>query len=207
VAIFFSDQFIIWTVCNKGTGFECVACDPELICYDSIVDEGTCCDNFSYLIDFAKSIIGAFGTIPAQRSFSIVAFATDAELMSGLTTANEAMVTLDALTYTGGRTNHAAAISTCRASLESSTLRDGKNFLLLITDGSPSEPASLPEAEAEAAAELAKSGGILIVPVMIKQAVSTYLQGISSDGTVLDASDFDDLVSLQATLLAQVECQ
>ena len=59
----------------------------------------------------------------------------------------------------------------------------------------------------EAATKLAKSGGILTVPVMIKQAVSSYHQGISSDGTVLDASDFDDLVSLQATLLEQVECQ
>ncbi len=160
-----------------------------------------------YLIEFAKSIIGAFGAIAAQRSFSVVAFATDAELVSELTTASDAMDTLDALTFTGGRTNHAAAINTCRTSLESSSLSDRKNFLLLITDGNPSEPSSLPEAEAEAAAEIAKSGGILMVPVMIKQAVSSYLQGISSDGTVLDASDFDDLVSLQATLMAQVECQ
>ncbi len=160
-----------------------------------------------FLIEFAKSIIGAFGTVAAQRSFSIVAFATDAALLGELATASEAMDTLDALTYTGGRTNHAAAINTCRASLETSTLSDRKNFLLLITDGNPSEPASLPEAEAEAAAEVAKSGGVIIVPVMINQAVSSYLQGISSDGTVLDVSDFDAMVSLQTTLMAQVECQ
>jgi Mg-chelatase subunit ChlD len=152
------------------------------------------------LIEFAKSIIGAFGTVAAQRSFSTVAFATDAA-------ASEAMDTLDALTFTGGRTNHAAAINTCRTSLETSTLSDRKNFLLLITDGNPSEPVSVPEAEAEAAAEVAKSGGVIIVPVMIKQAVSSYLQGISSDGTVLDASDFDAMISLQTTLMAQVECQ
>ena len=40
------------TVCNKDTGFECVACEPELICYDSELDKGTCCNNFYDLIDF-----------------------------------------------------------------------------------------------------------------------------------------------------------
>jgi hypothetical protein len=64
-----------------------------------------------------------------------------------------------------------------------------------------------PEAEAEAAAEEAKSEGIYIIPLMIKQDVSPYLQGISSDGIVFDATDFDDLSSLRETLLAQVECQ
>jgi Mg-chelatase subunit ChlD len=151
-------------------------------------------------------MIGAFGSFVAERSFSIVPFATNAELANDLSTMTEALNSLDALTYTGGMTNHAAAIDLCRSSLESSP-EDRKKFLLLITDGSPSVPEGSPEAEAEAAAEEAKSEGIFIIPVMIKQEVSAYLQRISSDGTVFDASDFVDLASLQETLLAQVECQ
>jgi Mg-chelatase subunit ChlD len=158
------------------------------------------------VIEFTKSVISALNSFVPQRSFSIVAFATDAELVSKLTTAREAMDSLDALTFMGGRTNHAAAINSCRLSLESYTQNDRMNFLLLVTDGNPSEPASLPEAEAKAAAEVAKSGGIFIIPVMIKQDISPYLQGISSDGIVFNASDFDELLSLQATLLMQVEC-
>ncbi len=201
------------TVCNKGTGFECVSCEPELICYDPDVGRSTCCNNFLYVIEFTKDMIGTFGSFVAARSFSIVPFATDAELVSDLSTANEALASLDTLTYTGGSTNHATAINTCRKSLESSTEVDRKNFLLLITDGSPSSPVFSPdaeaiaEAEAEAAAEKAKSEGIYIIPLMIKQEVSPYLQRLSSDGIVFDASDFDDLPSLRETLLAQVECQ
>jgi len=197
---------VFYTVCNKGTGFGCDACEPELICYDSDVDRATCCNDFSYVIEFTKDMIGAFGSFVAERSFSIVPFATNAELANDLSTMTEALNSLDALTYTGGMTNHAAAIDLCRSSLESSP-EDRKKFLLLITDGSPSVPEGSPEADAEAAADEAKSEGIFIIPVMIKQEVSTYLQRVSSDGTVFDASDFDDLASLQETLLAQVECQ
>ena len=196
------------TVCNKGTGFECASCEPELICYDPDVGgRGTCCNNFLYLIEFTKDMISTFGSFVAARSFSIVPFATTATLVSDLASADEALVSLDALTYTGGSTNHAAAINLCRTSLESSPEVDRKNFLLLITDGSPSEPVFSPEAEAEAAAEEAKSEGIYIIPLMIKQEISLYLQRLSSDGIVFDASDFDDLPSLRETLLAQVECQ
>ena len=194
------------TVCNKGTGFECASCEPELICYDPDVGRGTCCNNFLYVLEFVKDMISTFGSFVAARSFSIVPFAADAELVSDLSTADEALASLDALTYTGGSTNHAAAINLCRTSLESSP-EDRTNFLLLITDGSPSEPVFSPEAEAEAAAEEAKSEGIYIIPLMIKQEISLYLQRLSSDGIVFDASDFDDLPSLRETLLAQVECQ
>ena len=53
----------------------------------------------------------------------------------------------------------------------------------------------------------AKSEGIIIIPVMIKQWLYVYLERISSDGTVFDASNFDVLDSLQEKLLAQISCQ
>ena len=196
------------TVCNKDTGFECVACEPELICYDSELDKGTCCNNFYDLIEFTKSMIRALAMISVESSFSIVPFATNATLVSDLASALEALESLDALTFTGGRTNHAAAIDSCRTSLQSSPEGENrKNYLLLITDGSASEPEGVPGLVAEAAAMEAKSEGIIIIPVMIKQWLYVYLERISSDGTVFDASDFDVLDSLQEKLLAQISCQ
>ena len=196
------------TVCNKDTGFECVACEPELICYDSELDKRTCCNNFYDLIEFTKSMISALAMISVESSFSIVPFATNATLVSDLASALEALDSLDALTFTGGRTNHAAAIDSCRTSLQSSPEGENrKNYLLLITDGSASEPEGVPGLVAEAAAMEAKSEGIIIIPVMIKQWLYVYLERISSDGTVFDASNFDVLDSLQEKLLAQISCQ
>jgi len=182
-----------------------------LICKDSDVDKGTCCDNFNDLIEFAKALINSLATISDDASFTIVPFATDAKLASAVdvffsdvASADSALASLDALTYTGGRTNHAKAINICRKSLE-----DGnrKKILLLITDGNPSEPENLPEIAATEAATNAKSEGIFIIPVMIKQWQQPYLQGISSDGTVFDASDFNALDTLLERLLEQVSCQ
>ncbi len=152
-------------------------------------------------------MINALNMVDIESSFSIVMFATDAEILSNLASADEALVSLDELTFTGGRTNHAAAINSCRTSLESSAQNDRKNILLLITDGSPSEPDGLSEFAAEMAAAEAKSGKIFIIPVMIKQLLHAYLQRISSDGTIFDASDFDVLDSLKDKLVAHVSCQ
>ena len=179
-----------------------------MICYDSELDKGTCCNNFYDLIEFTKSMISALAMISVESSFSIVPFATNATLVSDLASAVEALDSLDALTFTGGRTNHAAAIDSCRTSLQSSPEGENrKNYLLLITDGSASEPEGVPGLVAEAAAMEAKSEGIIIIPVMIKQWLYVYLERISSDGTVFDASDFDVLDSLQEKLLAQISCQ
>ena len=162
------------------------------------------------MIEFAKALINALATISDEASFTIVPFATDAKLASAVgflsdeASAGLALASLDALTYTGGRTNHAKAINICRTSLED---EDRKKILLLITDGNPSEPANLPEIAASTAATDAKSEGIFIIPVMIKQWQQPYLQGISSDGTVFDASDFNALDTLLERLLEQVSCQ
>ena len=152
-------------------------------------------------------MISALAMISIESSFSIMPFATNAELVSDLALADEALDSLDALTFTGGRMNHAAAIDSCRTSLQSSPEGDRKNFLLLITDGSASEPEGVPGLVAEAAVTEARSKGIFIIPVMIKQWLYVYLERISSDGTVFDASDFDVLDSLHEKLLAGVSCQ
>lgn len=157
-----------------------------------------------------------------QTSYSIVGFATDAVLAADVASTAQTLVALDALAYAGGRTNHAAAIETCSASLTTSpTSADRQNLILLITDGYPSEPQGAdgkgsPRAEAERAAEEAKGRGVFIIPVMIVPEYDgsvyvpepiRYLSGISSDGTVFDATDFSVLDTLRESLLAQVSCQ
>lgn len=157
-------------------------------------------------------MVSNLGSIQAEQSYSLVGFgntATFASLYNDNNSPGETNVALDQLTYSGGRTNHADAINVCRDSLASST-NNGKNLILLITDGDPSMPLGSPQVDAEQAAAGAKSDGIFIIPVMILPRFlyqETYLQGISSDGSVFSVSDFDVLDGLHESLLAQVSCQ
>ena len=106
-------------------------------------------------------MISALAMISVESSFSIMPFATNAELVSDLALADEALDSLDALTFTGGRMNQAAAIDSCRTSLQSPREGDRKNFLFLIMDWSASEREGVPGLVAEAAVTEAKSKGYL----------------------------------------------
>lgn len=202
-------------VCNGDTGFECYACEPETICLESIEAVGdnkaTCCNNFYDVIEFSKLMISSLERLPVNRSYSLVSFGNNATLDLDLASPEETLAALDGLVYTGGKTNHAAAISTCHTSLLSSAELGRKNIMLLITDGYPSEPEDMPRAYAEAAATAAKSDGVFIVPITIRLQFTPeptpYLQRISSDGTALfDVTDFDVLAGLEEDVLAQVSC-
>ncbi len=201
-------------VCNQGTGFECNGCEPELICNDIGVDMGACCDNFEQVTEFSKSLINELTSIPgAEQSYSLVGFSTEATLAADMATPADTVAALDQLVYVGGRTNHAAAINSCRASLPTPT-STRKNIMVMITDGDPSEPQGSPQVDAEAAAARAKADGIFIIPVMIIPEFTTiipdpvkYLQKVSSDGTVFDVSDFESFTVIQDSLIAQVSCQ
>ena len=177
-------------------------------------NKATCCNNFYDVIEFSKLIIGSLDTmLPVSRSYSLVSFGNNATLDLDLADTSEEMVlALDGLVYTGGKTNHAAAISACHTSLvSSSTDNTRKNIMLLITDGYPSVPVDTPQASAEAAATAAKSDGVFIIPITIKLQFTPeptpYLQRISSDGTALDVSDFGVLDGIEKELIAQVSCQ
>mmetsp|Transcript_27314 Transcript_27314/g.50333 ORF Transcript_27314/g.50333 Transcript_27314/m.50333 type:complete len:355 (+) Transcript_27314:770-1834(+) len=194
------------SVCNQGTPFLCEGCEPELICNDIGVDKDTCCANFFDVVEFAKLMVKTFESIPSDQSYSIVGFATDAAWTSDITTSSiETLNALDELTYSGGMTNHADAMTTCRGSLLSSSSSGGgsgeddrKNLILLITDGDPTEPKGSPRVDAEEAAAEAKAEGVFIIPVMIVPQIATaglnpetvaYLEEISSDGSVFEVTD------------------
>lgn len=204
------------SVCNGNTGFECYSCEPETICLESISggvgeDKTICCTNFYEVIEFSKLIIRSLEILPVTQSYSLVSFGNNATLDLDLASPEDMLVALDGLIYTGGKTNHADAISACHTSLISSTEITRKNIMLLITDGYPSEPKNMPKESAEVAATEAKSDGVFIIPIAIQLQFSPeptpYLQSISSDGTVFDVSDFDLLDDIEEDLFAQVSCQ
>lgn len=226
------------SVCNGDSGSDCLECRTSLLgsllpmffsseCRDGTVSEDTCCTNFANVKDFSSLVVDALGELPGENSFSVVQFATNAQLVSGRSTAARARAVLDGLDYTGGLTNHAAAIGRCRGSLAASpsgplSSDDGasvlpwapaaarRDVLVLVTDGVPSEPAADPEGAAAAAARAARDDGIVIVPVFIAPdndgSALSFMRGLSSDGEVFDVTDFASLDSVRDRLVQQVSC-
>ena len=205
------------SVCNDGDGSDCLSCPGASLlsvlflaseCRDTSVSEDTCCSNFAKVKEFASVMVNLLGNFPAEKSFSIVQFATDARLVRTLSSADDTALTIDGLEYTGGMTNHESAIQTCQQTLPS--LDDRKKFIMLITDGLSSVPEFDPEGAAEAAATEAKSGGSFIIPVFISPdndlSALEFMSRLSSDGIVFDVTDFDTLSSLQDRLIEQVSC-
>eukprot|EP00984_Skeletonema_dohrnii_P014044 scaffold5867_cov81-Skeletonema_dohrnii-CCMP3373.AAC.1 len=105
------------SICSNESG--CIGC-PSDTCRDEFVTQGTCCNNFAFVKGFASLMIQSLSNFPADKTFSIVQFATEGQLISLMETNDEALSTIDQLYYTGGITNHAEAISECRRSLSAS---------------------------------------------------------------------------------------
>jgi len=204
------------SVCNGDTGSECTGCRAAFLpmffdseCRDSSVNEDTCCDNFGIVQEFSSLMVNSLGDFPAEKSFSVVQFATNAQLAGELASAEQTLTVIDRLDYTGGLTNHASAIQMCQGTLPSSG--DRKNFIMLITDGISSEPFWDPEGEAEEAATSAKSDGTFIIPIFISPYANdwsalAFMSRLSSDGKVFDVTDFESLNGLQDRLVDQVSC-
>ncbi|KAL3826917.1 hypothetical protein ACHAXA_005997 [Cyclostephanos tholiformis] len=205
------------SVCNDGDGSDCLTCPGASLlstiglaseCRDTSVSEDTCCTNFGKVKEFSSIMVNLLGNFPADKSFSVVQFATNAQLVRTLSSADDTISTIDRLEYTGGMTNHESAIQTCQQSLPS--YDDRKNFIMLITDGLSSVPEFDPEGAAEAAATSAKSDGSFIIPVFISPdndlSALEFMSRLSSDGIVFDVTDFDTLSSLHDRLIDQVSC-
>mmetsp|Transcript_30575 Transcript_30575/g.66107 ORF Transcript_30575/g.66107 Transcript_30575/m.66107 type:complete len:919 (-) Transcript_30575:141-2897(-) len=203
------------SVCSGGTGSECNECRAAFLpifftseCRDKFVSEDTCCNNFANVKEFSSLMVDLLGDFPADKSFSLVQFATDAQLVSGLSSPAHTLPIIDRLDYTGGLTNHAAAIQKCQGVLP--TWDGRKNFIMLVTDGVSSEPGFDPEGAAEAAASSAKRDGAFIIPIFISPrndlSALAFMRRLSSDGKVFDVTDFGSLDRLQDSLVNQVSC-
>ena len=92
----------------------------------------------------------------SNGAFSVVEFAATATPVVGLSSSSKATQELEKLVYSGGGTNHAAAITACQKTLVQSPETDRENVILLITDGVATMLGGNPFQSAEAAATLAK---------------------------------------------------
>mmetsp|Transcript_27648 Transcript_27648/g.50360 ORF Transcript_27648/g.50360 Transcript_27648/m.50360 type:complete len:249 (+) Transcript_27648:2626-3372(+) len=209
------------SICNGYTGALCVGC-PQIIassdiqesfCRDVGVSWRSCCSNFAYVKELATLIVNLLGDLPVDKSFSVVQFASDARVVSGLSSTAQTLSTIGQLTYSGGLDNHADAIQKCEQSLSSSF--NEKKMIMLITDGETGVPAYVPEGATESAATSAKNKGTFIFPVLVSpdapdtnEGAIPLLSRISSSGKVFDFTDNNVSSDLQAheDLLNHVLC-
>ena len=86
--------------------------------------------------EFGTLITAALdGYFESQKDFSIVQFATNAQIVRYPNPAEQTIAAIDALDYTGGSTNHQAAIEMCQETLRSggSSGGDRKNFIMIVS--------------------------------------------------------------------------
>jgi hypothetical protein len=199
------------SVCSFGVG-ECLFCEPAIWCQDSLFSPAQpyCCSNYKDVTTFSKLMIFALSQFEAEKSFSVVQFSTYAQLVGNLATADETLTVLDNMHYTGGSTDHAAAISRCQESFAASSDPSRDNFIMIITDGLPSTDDLYPEIEALEEAEAAKSQGTIIIPIFISKFnelnALNFMSLLSSDGDVFDVTEFGSLDTLKESLVEKVSC-
>ncbi|KAL9185642.1 LOW QUALITY PROTEIN: hypothetical protein ACHAXT_003419 [Thalassiosira profunda] len=194
--------------------------EPEFdVCFAIDMSGSVCpgddngCKDFESMQEFAVEMVAEMDLLPGDSSFSVVEFASDSDLVSGLSSAAVTAVEIDGLKFSAGATNTAGAINDCHSSLRAATLQR-KKFIMMITDGQPTEPGDEDKATkaAEDAATSAKAEGSIIIPIFIsklkdfakeKEALE-FMERISSDGTFFDVTGFDSLITLQDVLLSEV---
>jgi hypothetical protein len=201
------------SVCNKFLAGECLFCQPSLFCQNlfSFLPREQCCQNYVDMVEFSKLMVYTLDNFfEADKSFSVVQFATSAQLASGLSTASETMDALDRMEFSGGATDHADAIRQCQASFDMSPDSNRQNFIMMITDGMPSTDYLNPDLAAEEEALYAKEAGTYIIPIFISENYDTYadsfMTSLSSDGNVFDVNGFESLGTLADALLDTVSC-
>ena len=201
------------SLCNKGDGGDCISwtgepCDDD-VCRDYSFTQATCCSNFAAVKDFSSSLVTALEEVSSGIQFSIVNFASDAEIASELSAGDTTLSTLDNLAYSGGLTNHESSIQKCQNTFENSTA-ERKNIILLVTDGVSTKPFIDPTGKADAAATSAKDEGTTIIPVFISTSSDKEQEGLdlmsklSSTDEVVTVDDFDGLASISESLVIEV---
>lgn len=200
------------SVCNFGVG-ECLLCEPSLFCSNlfSFLPRQQCCQNYVDMIEFSKLMILALDQFEADKSFSLVQFATTAQLTSGLSSSEETIDALDTMQFTGGSTDHADAIRQCQNSFDMSPDPNRQNFIMLITDGLPSTTYLYPEVVAEEEASYAKESGTFMIPIFISENYDAYagnfMTSLSSNGQFFDVTGFQSLDTLKDELVQTISCK
>lgn len=162
----------------------------------------SCCSNFANVKQLASVIVNSLGDLPGDKSFSIVEFASDGRVLSGLSSASQTLSTIGQMTYTGGLDDHPIGIRLCQQTLSLSPVAN--RIIVMITDGETGRPDGVTESSTAAAAAAAKYDGTHIISVQIppdapdtNENAGTFLSSISSDGEVLDIMDYNMMKVVQ----------
>ena len=177
--------------------------------------------------EFATFLIGNLtDAIEPENTveFSVVEFATQAVITSGLTDDVAAKAAVSGISYTGGWTNTEQAILKCNATLNTSTA-DVK-FIALFTDGAPTvfgftDTGPSPGCNADGgpvgsdcrnaavtAADAAKAAGIQIATVLVSTVSATedfLAKKIASPGLNYTADSFADVDKLVQEISIEVD--
>jgi len=153
----------------------------------------------------------------ANVQFSVVTFATVANVDINLTDSTNAKIAINNLNYSGGFTNTQEAIENCQNTL--SLDPNGKKFILLFTDGVPTasdglatRPDAIDRNRAEFAALTAREAPnfITLVTVLVSSVTTdtTFLNGLASNNLNFTADNFSDVSAITANLVQEIleEC-
>ena len=197
------------SVCNGGRSIQCLQCSPSFWCQDSGFDKATCCNNFSKVKEFTRTVVRTLeDESSADKMYSVVQFGKEVFTEGELSSGEDTIITLNDMSYVGVYTDHSSAIEACQRTFE--PVPDRKNFILLVTDGVSTWPQGNAKESAIAAATLAKDSGTIIIPIFISASNDAdslgFMRKLSSDGTVDYVKDFESLSGLQDSLVELVSC-
>jgi hypothetical protein len=209
--------------CTTCTADRCPAEQPPLPGFAKTGDN-TCCKNNADAGLFAEAFINATSNeFNGNVNVGFVSFATESFIQTVLTTAAGAITSIQNTVYTGGYTNTAAGIDSCRDVLRAGT--STKKILVLITDGIPTActagvdgctktcfggdcPNGMPEDAADRQATDAKNiDRIAFIPVGVGKSIrTTNLRDWGTNGDYLTVADFNDLPDFVASLTDAIVC-
>ena len=205
------------SICNGPTDSQCIGCPDDGQCREPSIALNSCCSNFDNIKKLAIAIVNSFDELPTEKFYTLVHFASDAQLVIGLAFTGTTISNIEQLVYTGGMDNHAGAISACERSFDTSwyAADTRRNAILLITDGLSDTFPTNGEHEANIVAAAAKGEGTVIVPVLVPPdapddtAGIDFVTGLSSDGVLADLRDYDvsKILQLRERVVSLLSCQ
>lgn len=164
----------------------------------SVTNPDSCCENFANIQDFSTSIVDALDAEFTGAEFSAVRFSETAATISGFASKMTVNPLLENLVYTGGFTNHAAALTQCQNTGFDPENPSRSRITILLTDGVPTRPTNgvVGAEEAETTAASVRDTGTFILPVFIAGSdpdAIAYMNRLSSDGAITGGLTFNNL--------------
>ena len=167
------NHFVASIQCNlTGRLFQC---DPFCQQFSPGFGTTNCCQTFVDVKSHATFGINVLSDLPVESSYSIIQYASQAQIVQTLTSSSQALSRLGWLAYTGGLSDYAKSIELCQESLP----RNGRKNLIFVIGGGLGDHRKASESKAVAAASLAKADGAVIVPILISPGPTVHSGAMS----------------------------